>query len=249
MKFLSFMRGLSGRKRGLTEEIESHLRMAAADRVARGESPETARREALREFGNVPLVADVTRERWGWLRTERLMQDLRYSLRTLGRDRAFTSVTVLILALGIGANVAVFSVVNTILFRPLPFANPQQLTWFAGNNGAGGLTDITYRVDAFEEFAHYNHSFQSVTAYMPYFEAAQSKLITTGDPQPVQGVWVMENFFPTLGIQPYLGRQFTHAEAVKGPLSCSATPSGGDSSTQTRTSSASPSVSTKLRTP
>jgi predicted permease len=144
------------------------------------------------------------------------MQDLRYSLRTLGRDRAFTAMAVLILALGIGANVVVFTVVNTILFRPLSFANPQQLTWFAGNNGAGGITDITYRVDAFEEFQRNNHSFQSVTAYVPYLEGAQSKLITTGDPQPVQGVWVLENFFPTLGIQPYLGRQFTHDDAVKG---------------------------------
>ena len=206
--------GFFRRKTDLSEEIESHLRMAAADRVARGESPETARREAMREFGNVPLVADITRERWGWLRWERLMQDLRYALRTLGRDRGFTAVVVLILALGIGANVVVFSVVNTILLRPLPFANSQQLTWLAGNNGAGGLTDTTYRVDAFEEFQRYNHSFQSVTAYMPYF--AQSKLISTGDPQPVQGVWVMENFFPTLGVQPYLGRQFAHDEAVKG---------------------------------
>ena len=206
--------GFLRRKADLNEELESHLRMAVADRVARGESAEDARREAMREFGSVPLVADVTRERWGWMRLERFGQDLRYVLRSLGRDRGFTVVAVLILALGIGANVVVFSVVNTILFRPLPFSNSQQLTWFAGNNGAGSLTDTTYRVDAFEEFQRYNHSFQSVTAYMPYF--AQSKLITTGIPQPVQGVWVMENFFPTLGIQPYLGRQFTHDEAVKG---------------------------------
>ena len=95
------------RKADLTEELNSHLRMAIADRISRGESPEAARANALREFGNIPLVADVTCERWGWLRSERLLQDLRYALRTLARNPAYAAIVILILAVGIGANMLI----------------------------------------------------------------------------------------------------------------------------------------------
>jgi predicted permease len=198
------------------EELESHLRMAIADRVAQGESPERARAEAIREFGNVPLIADVTRERWGWLRLEHTLQDLRYALRTLAHDRGFTLVAVLILALGIGANVVVFSVVNTILLRPLPFRDAQQLVWIAGNNGLGGLSETAYRVDWWEAYRRYNHSYQNVTGFVPYLTIGETKLMNHGQPKPVAGVWVLQDFFPTLGVEPLLGRQFLPEEAVKG---------------------------------
>jgi predicted permease len=204
------------RKTDLTEELESHLRMAIADRVAHGESPADARRQARREFGNMPLIADVTRERWGWLRLEHTLQDLRYTFRTLGRDRSFTSVAVLILALGIGANIVVFSVVNTILLRPLPFYQPQQLVSIQGNNGEGGLSDTSYRIDWWEAYKRNNQSFQNVTGFVPYFTIGETKLMNYGEPKPMLGVWVLEDFFQTLGVQPVLGRQFTHDEAVKG---------------------------------
>lgn len=92
----------SRRKNDLKEEIESHIKMATADRVARGESPEEARRAALREFGNVPLIADVTRERWGSLRVELLMQDVRFALRQLARNRSFAFTAIAVLTLGFG---------------------------------------------------------------------------------------------------------------------------------------------------
>ncbi len=145
-----------------------------------------------------------------------LIQDLKYGLRMLAKNPGFTTVAVLTLALGIGANIAVFSVVNTILLRPLPFHDPQQLTWLAGNNGVGGLSDQTYRVDSYEEIQRHSQSFQDVTGYMPFYVVADYKLTGYGEPKPVSGVWVAGNFFQTLGVQPALGRLFTREECVKG---------------------------------
>ena len=207
---------LRRRKDDLAEELNAHLRMAVADRISRGESPEFARANALREFGSMPLVADVTRERWGWLRAERLLQDLRYVLRTLRRDRSFTIVAVLILALGIGANIVVFSVVNTLLLRPLPFSQSNQLAWLDGNYGALGLSDTSYRVDWFEAYQRNNKSFQDVSGFIPYLDFGQTKLMNRGEPRPVDGVGVLGNFFQTLGVKLYLGRQFLPDELVKG---------------------------------
>jgi len=188
------------RKRDLIEELESHLRMAVADRVARGQSYEEARREAMQEFGNLPLVADVTRERWGWLRMERLMQDLRYALRTLGRERGFTAVAVLILALGIGANVVVFSVVHTILLRPLPFFQPDRLVWIAPANTGHDLSSSTYSVDAYEDLRAMNRSYQDVTSYFAFSSPDNLKLTGRGEPQPVTDISVAGNFFQLLGV-------------------------------------------------
>ena len=95
-------------KESLSEELESHLKMAIAERVARGEDPAQARAAALRELGNLPLIEDVTRARWGWLWLENLLHDTRYAFRQLRRAPAFTATALLTLAFGIGANLAVF---------------------------------------------------------------------------------------------------------------------------------------------
>ena len=145
-----------------------------------------------------------------------LPQDVRFTLRTLRRDRAFASVVILVLALGIGANVAVFSVVNTILLRPLPFRDASRLVWFAGNEGKGGLSEQTYTVAAFEEFRRHNRSFQDVTSYQTFFNSIQYKLTGQGYPLPMTGVQVAENFFPMLGVEPPLGRLFTPEECRRG---------------------------------
>src|SRR5208283_5231796 len=130
----------------LDREMAAHLELAIEENLQRGMPAEEARRQALIRFGGVEQAKQRHREARGLPGLDMLVQDVRFTFRTLRRDRVFTLVAVLILALGIGANVAVFSVVNTILLRPLPFRDPQQLAWFAGNNGVGGLSDTAYEV-------------------------------------------------------------------------------------------------------
>ena len=202
--------------RDLEAEMAAHLAFAIEENLQRGLSPEEANRQALVRFGGVAQSQERHRAARGLPALDVLLQDLRYTFRTLRRDRGFASVAVLILALGIGANVAVFSVVNTILLRPLPFRDPQRLVWMASDRGVGGLSAVTYTVAAYEEFQRHNRSFQDVTAYDPYFGDTDYKLTGRGEPQQVAGVAVAGSFFPTLGVKPALGRLFTPEECQKG---------------------------------
>jgi hypothetical protein len=120
-------RGFGMRKRELDEEIASHLRMAIADRVARGATEEEARTAAEREMGNLPLAKDVTRETWGWVWLERLGQDVRYALRQMRRGPGFAATAIGTLALGIGAAAAMFTVVDHVLLRALPYKDAGRL--------------------------------------------------------------------------------------------------------------------------
>jgi predicted permease len=193
--------------------------------------PDVARREAERQFGELSAVqaegerlghdrerSKQRKDYWGGL-----LQDLRYAIRTLGRDRAFTIITVVILALGIAANTAVFSVVNTVLLRPLPFPDSAQLTRFESGRElnsnvreAAGLSGLTYTVGMYEEFQRHNQSFQQVTSYNPFYGNGEFTLTGHGEPQAVLGLMIAENFFQTLGVQPTLGRLFTKEESLKG---------------------------------
>jgi predicted permease len=145
-----------------------------------------------------------------------VLQDLRYTFRTLRRDHSFTVIAVLILGLGIGANTAVFSVVNTILLRPLPLANPQQLVWIAPPSAKCGFSCETYSADAFQEFRALNHSFQDVAGYFAFSTEDNYRLAGRGEPVPATGIYVTQRFFQVLGVQPSLGRLFTTDETRKG---------------------------------
>ncbi|MBV9269135.1 MAG: ABC transporter permease [Acidobacteriaceae bacterium] len=144
-----------------------------------------------------------------------LTQDLRFSFRTLQREWGFTIIAVLILALGIGANITVFSVVNTILLRPLPFRDSQQLVRIVEKNPKAGESTKTYTADATEDFQQRNHSFQSVSGYFAFTGPDNFKLIGNGQPVPVTGILVAEGFFETLSVEPLLGRSFRSGEFAK----------------------------------
>jgi predicted permease len=214
------------RKADLKEEIESHLKMATADRVARGESPLDARKAAVREFGNVPLIADVTRERWGWLRLERLMQDLRFAVRQLRRTPAFTATVLLTLALGIGANAAIFTLVNAVLLRKLPVADPASLVRLGDNNdccvGSGNRQDgdfAMFSTDTYEQLKKNAPEFEGLAAMQAGFTGRPIIVRRDGTEaaaRSVPGEFVSGNYFRTFGLQPRAGRLLMDADDTQG---------------------------------
>jgi predicted permease len=202
--------------RELAEEMSSHLDLAIEEYLRAGMTPQQARRRALVQFGGPQQAKENHRESRGLPMVETLLQDLRYTFRTLRKDRAFAAAAILILALGIGANIVVFSVVNTLLLRPLPFPHPEQLVWFTGNHGEGGLSGRTYNVGSYEEYARHAQSFQEITCYQAFWGSSEFNMTGHGDPQHIQTVMVANNFFHTLGIAPAHGRAFLPSEHQKG---------------------------------
>ena len=199
----------------LREEMEEHIALQTAENLRAGLSAIEARRQALVRFGGVQQTLEQHRESRGLPWLDLLMQDLRFALRTLRRDRGFTIVAVLILTLGIGANIAVFSVVNTILLRPLPFRDPERLVRIVEKEAGTNESGRTYTADATQDFEEQNRSFQSVSGYFAFTGPDNFKLVGNGQPLPVTGILVAEGFFQTLGVEPSLGRLFRHEEFVQ----------------------------------
>jgi len=199
----------------LDAEMAAHLELAIEESLKRGMPLEEARRQALVRFGGVEQAKEQHREARGLPALDTLMQDLRYTFRMLRRDSGFALVAVLILGLGIGANVAVFSVVNTMLLRPLPFRDPQQLVRIVEKNPKAGESSKTYTADATQDFQQQNHSFQSVSGYFAFTPPDNVKLMGKDQPLPVTGILVAEGFFQTLGVEPSLGRLFRAEEFLQ----------------------------------
>jgi predicted permease len=198
------------------DELRFHLETKVDDLVAQGWRPEDAHKEAERQFGNILAVQHMG-ERIGehMDRRRRLtdywadaLRDLRFTLRTLRCDAGFTVIAILILALGIGANIAVFSVVNTILLRPLPFRDAEQLVRIVEKDAKNGESGRTYTADATQDFQQRNRSFQSVSGYFAFTGPNNFKLSGNGQPVPATGMLVAEGFFETLGVEPAAGRLF-----------------------------------------
>jgi len=213
------------------DEVRFHIASKTADLMAQGWSAEDAAREAERQFGDRATIEAVGerlgRQRaWQALTRERrgaIVQDVRYACRTLRRERGFAFVAVSILALAIAANTAVFSVVNTVLLRPLPFPHAERLAWLASGRKsvaagrkADDLSGVTYMVAAYREVQQRAKSFERLAAYNPFFGNSEYTLMGRGEPQPIAGVWVSEDFFPTLGVHPEIGRLLTKEECHPG---------------------------------
>src|ERR1700722_330504 len=200
--------GFQRRKRELQEEIDAHLRMAIADRVARGETAETARQAAAREFGNIPLVQDVTRDMWGQAWLEQLSRDVRYALRQLRKSPGFTITATAMLAVAICANSPVFSWIDGTMLPPIPGARDtgELVSLQRGERNFSPTPPFSY-LD-YRDLREQNHTFAGILAYH------NDWIALTGGAQPerVYIANVSANYFDVLGIKPVLGRFFLPEE-------------------------------------
>ena len=190
-------------KADLDAEIEAHIAMAAADRCERGSDAASARAEAGREFGNVALVKEVTREAWGWVALERVQQDIRYAFRQLRRSPGFAASVIGTLALGIAATAAMFTVVDHVLLERLPYKSPGRLVEMF----EGGISQNETYAAPYLDIAAWReqmHAFESIAFYGGAING-RSFLQGNGTAVQVNFTRVSANLFSTLGVSPQLG--------------------------------------------
>jgi len=213
---MSWLGQLFSRRRlykDLSREIQQHLEEKIEELVASGMSRKEATAAARRQFGNVTLIEHDGREAWRWPSLEDLLLDVRYSLRTLRKNPGFTLIAVLTLALGIGANTAIFSMVNALLLHPYSFRELDQLAKVWEDRGVDEGIDAR-RISAPDanEVRARTQVFESFTGY----RCREFNLAAGRDVQPVRGCEVSANFFEVLGVGPAMGRTFNLAEEQPG---------------------------------
>jgi predicted permease len=200
----------------LDSELRFHLERQVADYVASGMTPEEARRRARLEFGGLEQMKEECREIGAARFIETLIQDLRYGLRQLRRNPGFTAVAVLTLALGIGANTAIFSVIDAVMLRMLPVRQPERLVQigFQGKHAGESFVGESFSYPVFNELLQYNRAFTGISAfdYWDTLHARAANPETRGTNQPIRGQIVSANFFSLLGIKPIMGRTFAADE-------------------------------------
>jgi len=196
--------------RELEEEMRFHLEMKAEENAEAGIEPEEARYAAQRQFGNQTLLWEVSRDMWSYRILETFAQDLRYGLWMMLKNPGFTAVAALTLALGIGANTAIFTVVNAVLLQPLPFHEPERLVRVWRSSAEDDRTALS-----FPDFADIRAK-QTVFERMAAWRSGDCTLTGQGDPVNLSGLVVTAELFPLLGVTPQLGRGFTPEEDQAG---------------------------------
>lgn len=204
------------RKSELNEELETHLRFAIEDRIARGESPEEARAAALREIGNLPLVADTTCRQWGWERLERFGQDLRYAVRRLRKSPGYALTVILTLTLAIGANTAIFGLLYALFLRSMPVSHPEEIVQVKlaigpkGNTGGEPSDNVSGKV--FDIVATEGKGLNGACAWM----GAQQNLRDSSGTRPVPAATLSGGCFRMFGLHAALGRLLNESDDKHG---------------------------------
>jgi len=201
----------------LEQDIREHIEVETQDNIARGMSPEEAHYAAMRKFGNVTRMQEETREVWSFVWLEQLWQDVHYAIRTLARSPGFAAIVIITLALGIGANTAIFSFIDGILLRSLPVQDPQQLVvfrWSAhahpklkGHSGYGDCQnlagDCSFSIPFFKDLRAHTDTFSGMAAFAGPLDYDFSG---NGPARMAQGQFVSGDFFSTLGVNTIVGR-------------------------------------------
>ena len=189
----------------LSEEIQQHLAEKTEALMAAGMSREQAERAAKREFGNVNRIEERGREAWMWPLAESLCADAKFSIRQLRKNYGFALTAILTLALGIGATTAIFSLVNTVLLRPLPFPEQDRLMWLSQqDHSLPGVAPESLSYPDYFDWRAQNHTFSGMASYTGSGVTLESE----GETQRLDAETVSANFFQTLGAAPMLGRDF-----------------------------------------
>ncbi|MGH9527996.1 MAG: permease prefix domain 1-containing protein, partial [Terriglobales bacterium] len=195
-RFRNWLEAVVRRRRMESEmeaELRFHLESCAEDLGRQGLPCAEARRQAGLEFGGLEGAKEECRQAFGLRMLDHLAQDLRFAWRSLRRDAVFAVLAVLILAAGIGANTAVFSVINTLLLRPLPLPHARRLVWITPPPANCGLSCATFSADAYDEFRSENRSFQDVAGYFAFSSPDNLRLMGRGEPLPATGLAVTTN--------------------------------------------------------
>jgi predicted permease len=213
--FLSRLRALVRSRqmdREIDDEITSHLAEATEEYVQQGLSPEEARLAAQRSFGGVPQTREVYRQvrSFSWL--EELSRDLRYAVRTLRKSPTFTTTAAATLALAIGANTAMFSVLNAVLLRPLPYRSPEQLAMLWTEDPTQNLREGRSALWDVEQWRGQSQTFADLAT----FDSVSTVLTGADGMEQIVGVSISPNLLPLLGVQPALGRSFSADETEQG---------------------------------
>jgi predicted permease len=199
------------REKELERELRDHLELDAEAKVDRGLGADEARYAAQRDFGNATLVREVTREMWAWSFLERFLQNVRYGLRLIGRNPGFTAVAILTLALGIGANTAIFSIVNSVFLRPLPFPDSGRVFVVARANNKIGGNSISYPI--YLAWKEQKGLFDSL-GLATY--SGNPIVAGHGDAERVSAYAISIEVLPMLGTRPAIGRGFQVEESLPG---------------------------------
>ncbi|MGA8409697.1 MAG: ABC transporter permease [Candidatus Acidiferrales bacterium] len=197
---------------GLEEDIRQHIEIETQDNIARGMSPEEARFAALRKFGNVTRVQEEAREVWSFVWLEQFWQDVRYALRMLRKSPGFTAIAVLTLALGIGANTAIFSVVYAVLLRPLPYPHPDQLVLVFQANPHDQVPFDGMSYVNFEKLRDHSSVFSGLASNTRH----ELTLTGVGDPSVLRTADVTPEIFSVLAVPPLLGRTLLPEDGKRG---------------------------------